>query len=116
MSAHLSKAEELAILRAAAKKLGHDSYLGPALESLLPHVEQEMRSDFMPDLLGLVAGLERRAADLTLAVRDMEKKLADLQRDVQSNQALAYSAECKLAGFRRKAAEMAADLNVLAGH
>lgn len=44
-----SKSEEIAILTAAAKKLGSESYTGPWLSKVLPQLEQDMKNDFMPD-------------------------------------------------------------------
>jgi hypothetical protein len=49
----MTKAEEIKALAAFAKKLGPDTYLGPALSKLVPWVELEVRSDVEPDLVGL---------------------------------------------------------------
>lgn len=61
----MTKSEEIAVLKSAAKKLGTDSYLGPALASLIPYLEMELRSDICPDLLGLVRDMEGRVAEMT---------------------------------------------------
>lgn len=67
----MTKAEEIKILSAAAKKLGNDSYLGDALSALIPHIEMEIRSDIIPNLLLLIKDMERRAVDADLRYRDI---------------------------------------------
>ena len=85
----LSKAEELKILEATIEKLGPDSYLGPALEELLPFVASSIRSDLQPDLLGslelMKANLSRLADQRILysaELRDMEASIKSKTADV----------------------------------
>jgi hypothetical protein len=44
----MKKSQELEILRECAEKLGADSYCGPWLLDQLPFIENDMRSDFLP--------------------------------------------------------------------
>jgi hypothetical protein len=48
----MTKAEEIKALAAFARKLGPDTYLGPALSKLVPWMELEVRSDIEPDIVG----------------------------------------------------------------
>jgi uncharacterized protein YdcH (DUF465 family) len=92
----MNKAEEIKIISDAAKKLGSDSYLGDALKMLIPHLETELKSDFIPNLLGLVNDLEVRAAQrnahcsellqksnaLDAAIAEKVSALSRLQRQI----------------------------------
>ena len=44
----MTKAEEIQVLRDAAKTLGPTSYCGPWLNSVIAEVEKEVRCDFLP--------------------------------------------------------------------
>lgn len=77
-----SKAEEIKILSAAAKKLGNDSYLGPALLHLIPHLEMEIRSDFCPDLLGLIRDKEAQVATLTADCKKLQNEFDEKKRQI----------------------------------
>jgi hypothetical protein len=46
----MTKSQELAVIDAAIKQLGTDSYLGPWLQSIRPELESTIRSDFMPEI------------------------------------------------------------------
>lgn len=46
----MTKKKELDAVRDLAKELGPDSYLGPWLESILPELESDLRSDILPTL------------------------------------------------------------------
>jgi hypothetical protein len=46
----MTKLEELSHIADCINKLGHDSYCGAWLESLLPEIESLMRSDMIPDI------------------------------------------------------------------
>lgn len=85
----LAKAEEIKIFEAAVKKLGKDSYLGPALAALIPYLESDMRSDIEPDLKGYIDARTRELDDLTGRVdaekaklKDVEDKLTAKNRDL----------------------------------
>jgi hypothetical protein len=65
----LTKAQEMEILTAAAKKLGTDSYAGPWLANLLPFIESDLRSDLCPeyDLRKTQAEVKKMLAEAKIA-------------------------------------------------
>jgi cell division septum initiation protein DivIVA len=56
----MTKNEEIKILKEAADKLGHDSYLGPWLVSIMAELSMMIQSDLLPSisLKGAVEGAE----------------------------------------------------------
>jgi len=46
----MNKQDELETLRKTAEKLGANSYCGPWLLDQLPQIEQDIRSDFFPQI------------------------------------------------------------------
>ena len=46
----MNKQDELETLRKVAEKLGSNSYCGPWLLDQLPQIEQDIRSDFFPQI------------------------------------------------------------------
>lgn len=93
----MTKAEEIQILQAAAKKLGPSSYCGPWLESVIGEVENEIRCDFMPspsiiqtarDCETMMEDGRRKAAYIVdAAAKEAEKIRQDARRyrdDVQA--------------------------------
>ena len=57
----MSKSEEIAALTAFAKSLPADTYLKPWLDEILPEIQQEITSDFLPS--PSVKDSRRRAED-----------------------------------------------------
>ena len=46
----MNKQDEIETLRKTAEKLGENSYCGPWLLDQLPQIEQDIRSDFFPQI------------------------------------------------------------------
>ena len=46
----MNKQDELETLRKTAEKLGSNSYCGPWLLDQIPQIEQDLRSDFFPQI------------------------------------------------------------------
>lgn len=46
----MNKQDEIETLRKTAEKLGSNSYCGPWLLDQLPQIEQDLRSDFFPQI------------------------------------------------------------------
>jgi hypothetical protein len=46
----MTKSKEIETLRETAEKLGSNSYCGPWLLEQLPYIENDMRSDFLPQM------------------------------------------------------------------
>jgi len=46
----MNKQDELETLRKTAEKLGENSYCGPWLLDQIPQIEQDIRSDFFPQI------------------------------------------------------------------
>ena len=64
----MTKDNEIAILREAAKTLGAASYLGPWLSSIIDELERDLRSDFVPVLT--LAEARQRAEYITAEARN----------------------------------------------
>jgi hypothetical protein len=71
----MNKAQELAVITAAAAKLGEDSYLGPWLVGIADELERDLRSDIVPNISlrdaarqaeSIVAAAVEKAAQITL--------------------------------------------------
>jgi len=72
----MNKAQELAVITAAAAALGEDSYLGPWLVQIADELERDLRSDIVPTINladarrqaeSIVAAAKQQAAQITLA-------------------------------------------------
>lgn len=84
------KNQELVALKALAKHLGPDSYVGPWLTDVIPQIEQDMRSDILPvrtyaqcreDCEAAVADARARAAEIV--ARAEREAAATIARAVQ---------------------------------
>lgn len=75
----MNKADELKLMADLAKKLGNDSYCGPALVQLLPYIESQMRADFPVDLLGQFKGMIDGTVALEAAYQAKRKEVAELE-------------------------------------
>ncbi len=71
----MTKNQEIEILREAAAKLGKDSYCGEWLNSIIPHVESEIRSDFVPVFLPSHA--EKQANEIIANAKERAKNILD---------------------------------------
>jgi septal ring factor EnvC (AmiA/AmiB activator) len=89
----MNKVEELAILSAAAKKLGNDSYLGGALLALLPFVESQMRSDIFPDLAGSIRMLENDIVENRKSLKSLEERIAEKKMELGALESSVISAK-----------------------
>ena len=63
----MTKNNEIEILRETAKRLGPDSYCGEWLASILPQIEAEIRSDYIP--IESPAETESRAKEIVATAR-----------------------------------------------
>lgn len=66
----MTKAEEMAVLDAAIKKLGRDSYLGPWLQEIRPGLESDLKNDLPPDAVLPSVAVGRGCAIVAQANRD----------------------------------------------
>jgi hypothetical protein len=109
-----AKAEEIAIFKAAAEKLGKDSYLGPTLLALIPHLESDMRSDFIPDLKSYIE-FEQNHLDGIINRRDVAtKKLLELGHQVDAKESQLRRLESELASAKEKVNDLGRRLVSLA--
>lgn len=109
----MTKAEELKILAAAIKKLGPDSYLGPALEELLPFAESAMRSDLQPDLLGSLQLMRADVDRLEDQLKETAGKLRDLEATISARHSDLLGLNTTIGRTRDKARDMVQSLNSL---
>ena len=75
MSAPLTKAKELEILREAAHRLGAESYCGAWLLGQLPEIEADMKADRLP-VTGW-AELRRLEAETITAAREQAAQILE---------------------------------------
>lgn len=85
----MTKTQEIEILKEAAAKLGKDSYCGEWLNSLLPRIERDIRSDYVPvytpeqaqkDAEKIVEEAKERAKEiLDNASRNAQKIASDIE-------------------------------------
>ncbi len=77
-----SKAEEIEILTAAARQLGESSYCGPWLYSIIPEIEDSIKSDLLP----AISWIERQTEDTRqrAAVQAAEKDRAQAAQELRN--------------------------------
>jgi len=109
-----AKAEEIKILETAAKKLGENSYLGPAILALLPALEADMRSDFMPDLVGYLNCMEKDLAAKKEDLKDAEARIKALNQLKLDRENELRRLETHIEAAKEKIRSMCGSLNQLA--
>jgi len=100
-----SKQEEIDILTEAARQLGEGSYCGPWLYSIIPEIEDSIKSDLLP----AVSWIERQAEDTQrrAAVQAAEKDRAEAAQALRD----AHYEHAKAAAAVAKAKELIESVN-----
>lgn len=83
----MTKSDEIQILREAAARLGPESYCGPWLAEIIPFIEQDIRSDFVP---ASIEAARKEAARIISEATERGKellRLAQLRADQVTHQA-----------------------------
>lgn len=93
----MTKNDELETLRKAAEKLGTNSYCGPWLLDQLPQIEQDIRSDFFPQITWAesrriqeqhIANAKTQAEFLLKQAKDKaDRMIADAEKAAQQTRA-----------------------------
>jgi hypothetical protein len=109
----MTKQDEINILKEAAEKLGADSYLGAWLERAIPHLQQDIESDFYPLSYGKaeqvaqsrVQDAEKDACEIIAsAVKEAENKR------VRAESELAADIHQRKLAFKSRMKDLMADL------
>lgn len=110
----LSKADELAILNETIEKLGKHSYLGPALKELAPMIEDQIRSDFEPDVAGEIKRLERTKENLKGDIDRLNEERHGLANDILCKRGELARLDREIRETASRAKDLAADLRGIA--
>ena len=92
----MNKAQELAVITAAAAELGEDSYLGPWLVQIADELERDLRSDILPTIS--LKDAERQAAGIVAAAKQQAAAtIADAQKEAEAQVAKVQQARADAA-------------------
>ena len=87
----MTKSQEIETLRECAEKLGPNSYCGDWLIDQLPYIENDMRSDFLPQM-GWADTRKMEQNTLALAkeqaariLKDAEEQAERIKKDAREN-------------------------------
>jgi hypothetical protein len=85
----MTKQEEIEILKATAKKLGPDSYVGPWLAEQLPAMIGSIMDDLSPDACGVmtIADARRKASEIIHEAHDKRRKI-EAESEAKEKQAM----------------------------
>ncbi len=73
----MTKQQEIDALQAFIKTIPRDSYIVPMLVGAMPMIEQDMQSDFEPDLTAYIRDLHRQKQELEEQIKVLRKEISN---------------------------------------